>query len=585
MKLEYGLIDESFKYIYGNRDFDNSRLCFENKEIELVSAKGDWSSFQVVVRAKEDITVSISKNPYFNPLGTLSNVRINVTLPGLPDADIKMNFIGLMEDDDRLLKSDILLNQESLVVEKNKAQPVWVEISTPENCKPGKYTGKVEFYTHKMFDCEIKLGTLTFEIEVKNIVMPRPHEYTFYLDLWQHLSNIARKHEVVLWSEEHFKIIEEYLKTLAELGQKSITLIVSEIPWSGQRKMRCRNYLSDLFEYNIVRIEKDVNGQFKYDFSIAEKYIKLCIQYGISKEIELFGLINIWLAEEDGYTGIIEDYPDAVRIRYYDKSDGCYKYMYSKEELKAYIKALENFFIEKQWISIVRVVADEPSDEELYMSRLSFLKETAPSFKYKTAINHAEFIEKSKNLISDFAPILPAVFEKMDLIKDIIGNFKGRMLWYVCCNPDYPNTFIMSPLLESRLIGLLTAFLNFDGFLRWNYTAWPEKPREKIYLNYPKWKAGDTNFVYPAWNGKPLLSLRYKHLKRGIEDFELIQRVRQYHPDHKNILNTIWDRIFRFNDIKDFYTPAIDVNELYSLDYEDYVWVRKTLLEALEQVC
>lgn len=134
---------------------------------------------------------------------------------------------------------------------------------------------------------------------------------------------------------------------------REITLVVSEIPWSGQHVSYIVTKPSDMFEYNIVRVKYTKNGEWKYDFSALNRYIEMCIKHGIDEEIEVFGLINIWLNEDAGYGRVIEDYDDAIRIRYFDETSGTYKYMKKKSELVDYIKALEENFIENGWIEEV----------------------------------------------------------------------------------------------------------------------------------------------------------------------------------------------------------------------------------------
>lgn len=586
MRFSYGLQDESYKHIHGDRVYNAMGKIFENTHISLAAAKGDWAAFQVLVMGDDDFTLSVDKNPLFSPLGNLDNIRLESSVEeGFEDLCLSMNIIGLVEDDDRLLKSDILLHDGAVHVKRNEVQPVWVEIKVPQNASPGSYKGQIRLLKHSMFSDEELLVILTFELEVKDVTMPTPNEYVFHLDLWQHLSNIARKHEVVLWSDRHFEVVEGYVKSLADLGQKAVTVIASEIPWSGQRCFDTVNYPSDLFEYSMIRVEKGIDGSFRYDFSPMERYIELCFKHGIDKEIEVFGLVNIWVSPEKGYGGVAPSYPDAIRIRYYDHSDGCYKYMKSDLEIKDYIKALEQYFIDKGWIDKVLVVADEPADVDLYRVRLNLLKELAPSFKYKTAINHVEFIDEFKDEIQDFVPVLPCICEEWDLLNKMKDKIEGRLLWYVCCWPPIPNTFISSPLLESRLIGLLTSYMELDGFLRWNYTVWPERPRERMSYKYPGWKAGDTNFVYPANDGRPLLTLRYKNLKRGIEDFELIERLRALHPNAETLLEEVWDKILRNKNIKDFHVElGKKPEELYSLDYKDYSDAKVLLLSELEKL-
>ncbi len=585
MDLKIRLAQESFKYSFGSVStspkvnqptFDEN---FSRHSMKLTTGKRDRAAFQVILQGSEDLMVSVGDRPVFSPRADLMNVRISVEIDSMPGAGVEMFPIGLVEDDDRILKADILLQDEVVFAPKSRLQCVWVEVKIPENTKSGIYGGKVNFYTQSMFQNECLHKTLLFEIDVQDVLLPRPQAYKFHLDLWQHLSNIARKHEVRLWSNEHFEILEYYVRSLADLGQKAISIVASEIPWSGQGCFRVKNYPSDLFEFNMVRIRK--GHSYTYDFSIVEKYINLCFKYGIDKEIEIHGLICIWKYEAEGYGRIVEDYPDAIRIRYFDEADGCYKYMRKQSEVLEYVKALEKYFIKEGWMDKVRIIADEPHDKKLYNDVLDIFKEAVPSFCYKAAINHADFIEESKDKLHDFVPYLPAIAQEWEKLNGLREDIKGRILWYVCCEPLYPNTFISSPLLESRLIGSLTAFIHFDGFLRWNYTVWPEHPRGKVCYNYPLWHAGDTHFVYPSHNGRPLLTLRYKALKRGIEDFELISLLREKVPHSEQILEKVWSCIFKTTDITRFYEAGATPEALYSLNDEDYEKAKEILLNAL----
>jgi hypothetical protein len=577
MRLKSTLTDETYKASYGV-DAYGEDVIFESLFNKFIACRGDWGVLQLLLKSDEDFYLNVGKSPNFSPKGPLTNIRVECTVDGLP---VKIFPVGFIEDDDRVYKADLLLHDEVIFVEKDKIQPVWIEVMIPKDTPPGNYTGRVKIYTQCMFEDEELIKVFDFNILVKDVELPEPKNFRFYLDLWQHPSNIARKHEVHLWSDEHFRVLEGYVNSLADLGQKAITVIASEIPWSGQRCYRVKNYPSDLFEYSMIRVERDGFG-YHYDFSVVERYIDLCMKYGIDKEIEVFGLMNIWLDPEYGYTGIAEDYPDGIRIRYYDRNDGAFKYIRNGEEIKAYIKALEKFFIEKDLIDRVRIVADEPGDIGRYKRSLETIREVAPGFRFKSAINHSEFIEEFKNIISDFVPILPGVCEKWETLKELKSKVTGRILWYVCCWPPYPNTFISSPLVESRLIGILTAFMGLDGFLRWNYTVWPEDPRNRISYRFPHWKAGDINFVYPGKDGRPILTLRYKNLKRGIEDYELLMMFKEKYGE--KTLESLWDKILKTRDIREFHiSSGKSPNELYSLDGRDYYGFRSALLEALEE--
>jgi len=579
MNLNYGLTNESFKLKY------DADVSFETKEIRLVSARRDWVAFQLLLKGSEEFVVTVGDCLALSPRGLLNVVRPRCVVENLPETDIKMHLVGMIEDDDRIPKADLLLNDEYVHVEKNVVQSVWIEISIPHDAKAGSYKGSVSLFIRAGLEDERLLDVLDFSLEVKDVTLPDPANYKFHLNLWQHASNIARKHEVHLWSDEHFKVLEEYLKSLAGLGQKAITIVASEIPWAGQLCYRFRSYLSDLFEYNMIKVVREADGEFRYDFSVVERYIGLCFKYGIDKEIEIIGLTGVWADESAGYGKLAEDYPEGIKVRYYDKTDGRFKFFRTGEEIKKYIKALESFFIEKGLIDKVVVAADEPGDAEKYEKILDTVSEVAPSFKFGTAINHVEFIEQFKDRINVFVPYLGCVCDKWDVLENLIGKIDGKMLWYVCCGPAYPNTFVGSPLVESRLIGILTAFMKMDGFLRWNYTVWPERPRERISYRYPGWPAGDTNFVYPGKDGRPILTLRYKNLRRGIEDYELVQMLRERHPDAEKVLEDLWKLVLKSTNIKDFNPEGVKKREeLYSLDHNDYDMFKEKLLDVLEKL-
>jgi hypothetical protein len=303
---------------------------------------------------------------------------------------------------------------------------------------------------------------------------------------------------------------------------------------------------------------------------------------GIRDEIEVFGLINIWQAPDYGY-GSPSDYPDGIRIRYLDKESGVYRYMRRQTEVEGYMSALEQHFCDRGWLDIVRVVADEPGDMEAFKRSLAAIRRAMPRSRMKAAINHTEFVEEFAQVIDDYVPFISIVSNKLDTLQRLRSVIKGRLVWYLCCGPDQPNTFIESPLIESRLMGIITAYLQFDGFLRWSYTCWPRNPRVKPQMNYPGWKAGDFGFVYPAKDGKALTSLRYWQLKRGLDDDELIRRVRGECADGENVLKAYFERIFCELDARQWTFTGGEDARFYSVNPEDYDAARRLLLKALER--
>ncbi|MDG0810734.1 glycoside hydrolase domain-containing protein [Cohnella rhizosphaerae] len=341
----------------------------------------------------------------------------------MPTGGVTASLIGLVEDDDRQLKSDIVLRQSSIRVDKRRVQPVWIEAEIGAGAGPGVYYPEITVYRRRMFEDERVEATLKFEIVVHDVTLDEPANNTFYLDLWQHNANLARKYDAPLWSDLHFEILEPYVASLAALGQKAVSLVVSEIPWSGQGSCYDRIDPANLFEYSIVGVTRRADGAWAYDFRALDRYVELCERHGIADEIEVFGLLNIWVIEDAGYGGVIADHPDAVRVRYYDESNGTYRFIRQKSEFEAYVVALERHFAERGWIERVRVLADEPSDLPLFRERLGAMRKMAHSFQYKAAIAHASFMAEEG--IVDHVPILDCAGQEHEQIMEMRGGQDG----------------------------------------------------------------------------------------------------------------------------------------------------------------
>ncbi|GGH39383.1 DUF4091 domain-containing protein [Paenibacillus segetis] len=583
MNISLALEDASYKYVHGVLNKPGFPAD-EHKQISLVCGRNDRAAVQLLVYSEQEMLVSVNEDTCFYERGAIDIVRVNVDVPGLQEGSITANLIGLVEDDDRQLKSDIILQQPFIHVDGRRIQPVWIEVVIDKDVKPGLYTPQITVLGHRMFEDEELIRQLTFEIQVMNTTLSDAQNYSFNLNLWQHNSNIARKYDVDLWSDEHFAIMDNYVASLANLGQKALSVIVSEIPWSGQFSSYDRIDPANMFEYNIVKANLLANGEWSFDFNALNRYIELGMKHGITQEIEVFGLINIWVIEDAGFGGVMEDYNDAVRIRYWDESSNTFKYMKHKQDFAKYVQALEQNFIQQGWIDKVRVTADEPADIELYTARLDELKQMAPSFKYKAAMNHASFIEQKIEGIVDYVPVLDCITSEYQKIQQLKNEIKGSMTYYVCCVPELPNTFISSHLLESRLIPWLAFHMNMDGFLRWNYTVWPNDPLNKITYHYPIFSAGDTNFVYPGRNGQPMLTLRYKLLQKGIRDYEILNSYIKQGGDREKLEQQM-KKIFLWQSIDELHPSARkNREELFSLlntDYEEII--TEILTELVEE--
>ncbi|MBQ8641525.1 MAG: DUF4091 domain-containing protein [Clostridia bacterium] len=570
--IRFGLQTEDYKLQWGSRAVSAVEVIdtFPGT-LSLSAGRRDWAAFQAVLWSSNDWALNTGSEPWFSQKGAVPVLRVAVDAP----FPAQVHPIDMHQDNDNLWKADAILTSSVVEEDANKARAVWIELEIPADAVPGTYDCTVALYAGSRFTAETKLTEATVQITVSDCLMPKPEEQRFHLDLWQHLSNIARKHETPLWSDEHFAVLENYVRSLGELGQKAVTLVVSQVPWAGQGCADEYRMAANLYEYSIIPVTKTADG-FQYDYRPMQRYIDLCAGYHIDREISIFGLANIWAGE--GFEALAEDYPDKIKIRYLDEADGCYKYMTTAAEIDDYIRSLEQYFITTGQIDRVRLVADEPGDIAAYRKSLEHLHAVAPAFRCKAALNHASFIAEFEKEVDDYVPSLGTMAGEYDIMQEYQSRLTGkRFLWYVCCGPEYPNTFLRSRLTESYFIGILTSYVKLDGFLRWNYTVWNDDPRTDI--RYGSWYAGDTNFVYPAANGAPLLTLRYKALKRGIQFYELMERLRE--QGTPEALAEAYDFVVHEKDVRQYYATWHSLEDMCSVDSGDYIRLKQYLLEQL----
>lgn len=574
-----GWESESYRLIRGTPP------SYDKKAMEMTCCRNDFAAASLVLQNGERFVLQLENHaeffPQWNfPWGKFLVIRPEVDCPGLPD--LTLSRVQMHQDDDRVEKADALFDWGSEIVEPWLPIQLFLRLNVPADTAAGTYSGAVRLFAHRHFEDEELIETLPFTVRVADVALPAGEDRKFLLTIWQHPANIARHHQVPLFSDAHFAILEDYTRTLSEMGNVTATVTVSDIPWVGQACFLKTDPFSDLFEYNFVRIFRETDGSFSYDFSILSRYLNLCRRYGMTREIHIFGLVYNWTRPECDYGNITDDYPDAIRLRYLDKADGCAKYMRKAADIKAYISALYRWLDAEGWLPYCLVSPDEPPDMEALERSTAVLREAAPGFKIQADYDPFFLTAHPKLNIESYIPLIDTIVrgeeKEKGIIQKAMAQCPGSHAWYTCCWPRALNTLLCSPLIESRLIGPFTEWLKLDGFLRWAYTCWPADPiRDGKAM---QWPVGDAYFVYPSAGGRPILSLRYFALKRGEGDYELMQMVKERCPGGEALVDKALSTLIREPDMAKWnWDEATEAQ--YSLTPADYDAVRETLINAL----
>lgn len=373
----------------------------------------------------------------------------------------------------------------------HSVRPVWVGIDVPSDAKAGKH--KFELVVEQNGKAVGELGLI---VDVSGRVLPQPKDYSFYLDLWQQPYAISRYYGVEPWSNAHFEKLKPYAQMLGRAGQKAVSVVLFYEPWGEQSHDKFLPMVD-------TRLTK--KGEWKYDYTVLDKYVEFMGDNGVSGDIECFTMI-----------------PWDMEFRYYDEASKGYKTLKTTSDSKEYadlwkhfLQSLQSHMVDKGWADRMVIVMDERGLGEILNAR-KVAREAVPDIRLALAGNYhgelAEDLDIYTLLVGDWFPK-----KVMDGRKE-----KGfKTLIYTCCANVSPNLFSNSEPADAAYLAPYATATGWDGYLHWSFMNWTDNPMEDS--RFRMFAPGDTFFVYP--DGRS--SIRYERMLEGIQLSEKIRILRQ----------------------------------------------------------
>ncbi|MBP5486709.1 MAG: DUF4091 domain-containing protein [Bacteroidales bacterium] len=389
------------------------------------------------------------------------------------------------------LRPDRLIKIEEMQVPARTVRPVWITVNIPRDAAPGKYKGSITA------NCDGKVMTLPFSLEVGKKVLPEPKDWKFHLDLWQNPYAVARYFNVPLWSEEHFNRMRPIMEHLASAGQKVITTSIFQHPWNSQTE--------DPFESMVGKF-KGLDGTWRYDYTVFDRWVEFMMSCGITQQIDCYSIL-----------------PWHLTFEYFDTALNCTVTKKMEPGSKEYEDYLLPFLTDfakhlkaKGWFERTCIAMDE-RPKDLLEHAYAIVYKAEKNFKIEGAVNYfgPEVAERMYDISFLFREALLTPEQLSSHLAK--GN---KVTIYTCCNPQRPNTFIDSNPSESAFLGWFTASVGYSGYLRWAYNSWVKDPC--LDARFRTWRAGDCYLVYPDGT-----SIRMERLIEGIQDYEKIRILRE----------------------------------------------------------
>ncbi len=384
-----------------------------------------------------------------------------------------------------------------------RVQPIWVRLHVPADCKPGVYTGRIEALAGA------HAQSASVRVEVLADALPDARQGRFHLDLWQHPAAIARYHRTPLWSEAHWTLLRAYTRLAADGGQNPITACIIHDPWASQTYDP---------HASMVAWIRQADGAFRFDFTIFDQYVAMCLEEGLPGPVNCYSLAM--------GPGDRLDCP----IRYWDEATSTYQRLECTVGDATYQAVWAQFFAafrphleERGWFDNVCVAIDEAQEQKME----AMLAAVPSGWRVALAGNYHESLDAR---LHDYCIIYPGAGPDVSRARRERGQITT---FYTCTGPAWPNTFVFSPLVESRLLAWHALQIGADGYLRWAFSSWPEDPMQSA--AFKPWQSGDTFVVYPG----PRTSLRYEMLRTGIQDFEAFHIARGKAPDDPRLAEAL----------------------------------------------
>lgn len=483
----------------------------ENKVMptEINSAKvflGERFSYQLYFHADENKLCKIDVNSELKDYITLYKLDMAPC-----DMTTRAEIRGWPLDSDYLTYKncsipDILIplseQKDGLRISAHPAV-LWVRIDIPADFKAGDYSIEIT-----ATDDEGIVAKETMEITVLPYKLP---ESTLKYTQWFYCDCIANYHNVEIFSDKHWELIENYIKTAADVGINMLLTPIHTPPLDTA--IGTMRPVIQLVDVNLN------NGKYTFEMSKLTRWVKICKKHGI-KYFETAHLYSQWGAKCAPNIMVNEDGNYHLKFGWHvDGNDESYK-----EFLGHYIPAVAQHLkslnvLEDTYFHI----SDEPNADNIdtYAERSAFIKSVAGDIKVLDALSNLEFYEKGyiKMPVPASNHIEPFIEAKVP------------ELWvYYCCGQGYKvsNRFIAMSSYRNRIMGVQMYKFDIKGFLHWGFNFY-----NTSYSNYPinpylttsadhDFPAGDPFSVYPATNGA-YPSLRALVFYEGLEDIRVLR--------------------------------------------------------------
>ena len=479
---------------------------FQNETISFQAAfcgTAEYDRRPVVLRAE---------SPLKKQMRIRTVLSVPVRLAALPGADD--NYLrktpGLYPD---LLRDQQPENPLAILrVQTEQWQSFWIDVEPEDECEPGVYPVELRLVTA---DDETVLASASVSVTILPGRLPAQKLIRTH---WFHTDCLAEYYRVPVFSEEHWTIIENFIRTAVRRGCTMILTPLFTPPLDtapGGERLTVQ-----LVDVHVCK------GAYTFGFDRLERWVEICRRCGVAY-LEMSHLFTQWGAAAAPKIIATVDGEEKRLFGWETDAHGEAYAHFLSEFLPALMEKLNELGVaERAYFHI----SDEPSLDHLesYRHACSLVK---PYLQGRPVID----------ALSDFAFYQTSALEKPVVALDHLEPFLQAGvpgLWTYYCVGQFwkvTNSFMAMPAARTRMLGVQLYRYQLEGFLQWGYNFYHTQLSLANLNPYEVTDAGgvfpsgDAFQVYPGADGKPEESLRFmlNHLAmqdlRALEALETLQ--------------------------------------------------------------
>ena len=480
----------------------------------ISALKGERISFQLVSQyVKEPIDSKFTERKLYipkisGPLSEFVTLRevgnVGVELPTLPDlADDAYDKMtpGLYPDLLSRLNYGGKVNARALF-----PSSVWIDVDIPADLAD---CGDMSFTVELTDDNGEVMGKESIVIDVINATLP---EQTLTVTQWFHCDCLAHYYDVEVWSEKHWRIIENFARTAHKNGINMLLTPVFTPPLDTQVG-------GERLTTQLVGVTVE-GGTYSFDFTLLDRWVDMCDRIGI-KYFEISHLFTQWGAKHA---------PKVMAT-----VDGEYKKIFGWEsdaQSEEYVAFIRQFLTE--FISHMRKsgndkrcyfhVSDEPTKDQLdsYCRATRSISDLLEGYVVMDALSDYSLYEQG---------VVSTPISNTNSIANFVNKGIPNLWVYYCCGEcsRVSNRFIAMPSWRNRSMGMQMYKYDIKGFLQWGFNFFANQGsldtvNPFINSSGDSWvPAGDTVSVYPGFRGEAIESLRLAVFYHALEDMRAMK--------------------------------------------------------------